>query len=49
LLGLPNFGERRRERDERMREKHAAIAYDQPNAPVTEVPASMVYGNNKSH
>jgi len=48
LLGVPNFGERRREREEKVRDKHAAIAYDQPNAPVTEVPAAVVYGT-KGH
>jgi hypothetical protein len=48
LLGLPNFGAHRREQEERVRDKHAAIAYDQPNAPVTELPASVVYGN-KGH
>jgi hypothetical protein len=49
VFNLPNFGEHRRERDEKARAKHAAIAYDQPNAPVTEVPASMVYGNGRGH
>jgi hypothetical protein len=49
LLGLPEFGAHRREREERAREKHAAIAYDQPNAPVTQLPAKMVYGDNKGH
>jgi hypothetical protein len=44
LLGVPQFGKRRREREEKAREKHAAIAYDQPAAKVTELPASMVYG-----
>jgi len=48
LLGLPTFGAHRREQEEKARDKHAAIAYDQPNAPVTELPASMVYGN-KGH
>jgi hypothetical protein len=50
LLGIPEFGGRRRAREEQARAKHAAIAYDQPNTPVTELPASMVYGGgNKSH
>lgn len=50
LLGIPNFGEHRRQRDERARDKHAAIAYDQPSAQVTELPASMVYGTGaKGH
>ncbi|HKI17052.1 MAG TPA: hypothetical protein VKA15_04200, partial [Isosphaeraceae bacterium] len=48
ILGLPTFGAHRREKEERAREKHAAIAYDQPNAAVSELPASMVYGN-KGH
>jgi len=48
VLNLPTFGEHRREREERAREKHAAIAYDQPNASITELPASMVYGT-KGH
>jgi hypothetical protein len=47
LLGLPIAGTRRRERAEKEREKHAAIAYDQPKQQVTELPASMVYGNKK--
>jgi hypothetical protein len=46
VLRLPDFGEHRRERAEKAREKHAAIAYDQAGAPVTELPASMVYGKN---
>ncbi len=45
ILGLPSFGAHRREQEERARAKHAAIAYDQQNTPVTELPASMVYGN----
>jgi hypothetical protein len=49
VLNLPNWGEHRREREDRAREKHAAIAYGQPNAPVSELPASMVYGNGKGH
>jgi hypothetical protein len=44
LLGLPQFGQARRERDAKAREKHAAIAYDQSNRDVTELPASVVYG-----
>ncbi len=46
LLGIPQFGRLRRQEEEKERQKHAAIAYDQPNQPVTELPASMVYGNN---
>jgi hypothetical protein len=45
LLGLPIIGERRREREDKEREKHAAIAYGQQDAKVTELPASMVYGS----
>jgi len=44
LLGIPKFGGIRREREDKERQKHAAIAYDQPGAKVTEVPASVVYG-----
>ncbi len=44
LLGLPKFGQIRRDREEKERDKHAAIAYDEPGAKVTELPASMVYG-----
>jgi hypothetical protein len=44
LLGIPEFGQRRRQREDKEREKHAAIAYGQPGAPVTELPVSMVYG-----
>ena len=39
LLGIPKFGELRREREDKERQKHAAIAYDQPGAKVTELPA----------
>jgi hypothetical protein len=44
LFGLPQFGRHWRERQDKDRQKHAAIAYDQPDAKVTELPASMVYG-----
>jgi hypothetical protein len=44
MLGVPMFGARRRAEEEKERQKHAAIAYDQPGAKVTELPASMVYG-----
>jgi hypothetical protein len=47
LLGLPIRGHARREREEEARQKHASIAYDQPNQPVTELPSSLVYGKNK--
>lgn len=50
LLGFPDFGARRRAQEEKARAKHAAIAYDQTNTPVNELPAAMVYGNgNKGH
>ena len=44
VLGVPKFGQRRRAEEDKERQKHAAIAYDQPGAKVTEIPASMVYG-----
>jgi len=44
LLGLPIIGQGRRAREEQERQKHASIAYDQPDRSVTELPASMVYG-----
>jgi hypothetical protein len=47
LFGLPRLGQHRREREEKARERHASIAYDRPDRPVTELPASMVYGNGK--
>jgi hypothetical protein len=43
LIGIPKFGRMRRESEDRERQKHAAIAYDQPNAKITELPASVVY------
>ena len=43
-LGVPKFGQRRRAEEEKERQKHAAIAYDQPGTKVSELPASMVYG-----
>jgi hypothetical protein len=46
LFGLPKFGSYWRERDERRREQHASIAYDQPNQQVKELPASVVYGRS---
>jgi hypothetical protein len=49
LLGIPKFGELRREREDKERQKHAAIAYDQPGAKVTELPSSMVYGEKSGH
>ncbi len=44
LLGLPLLGTHRREREEKERDKHASIAYGQTGAPVTDLPASVVYG-----
>jgi hypothetical protein len=44
LFGIPKFGQIHRERADRERQKHAAIAYDHQNQPVTELPASVVYG-----
>ena len=41
---MPKFGQCRRAEEDKERQKHAAIAYDQPNAKVSELPASMVYG-----
>jgi hypothetical protein len=49
LLGIPKFGGLRREREDQERQKHAAIAYDQPGAKVNELPASMVYGDKNGH
>ena len=44
LLGLPRFGQHRRAREDKEREKHASIAYGDQSSKVTELPASMVYG-----
>jgi hypothetical protein len=44
LLGLPLLGTHRREREEKERDKHASIAYGQTGTPVTDLPASVVYG-----
>jgi hypothetical protein len=44
LFGLPLIGAHRREREEKEREKHASIAYGQNGSPVTDLPASVVYG-----
>jgi hypothetical protein len=49
LLGIPKFGGLRREREDKERQKHAAIAYDQPGTKVTELPASMVYSDKSGH
>jgi hypothetical protein len=45
LLGLDALGKHRRDAEAKDRQKHASIAYDQPNQPITELPKSMVYGN----
>lgn len=45
LLGISAIGRHRREaREERTRESHASISYSPPNEPITELPASVVYG-----
>ena len=45
LFGIGGIARHRREaRDDKERDKHASIAYDPPAQPVTEVPASLVYG-----
>lgn len=49
LLGIPKIGAIRREREDKERQKHAAIAYDQPGAKITDLPASMVYGDKSGH
>jgi hypothetical protein len=43
VLGLPQVGRLRREREEKQRQQHAAIVYGDPNQKVNELPASMVY------
>jgi hypothetical protein len=44
ILGVPKFGAHRRGEEDKERQKHASIAYDQANTKVVELPASMVYG-----
>jgi hypothetical protein len=45
LFGLDAIGRRgREERERRNREKHASISYQPHTGPVTELPASLVYG-----
>jgi hypothetical protein len=45
MLGFGGLAKRHREaREDKDREHHAAIAYDPPAKAVTELPASMVYG-----
>jgi hypothetical protein len=47
LFGIPKFGQVRREWADKERQKHASIAYDQPEQAVTSLPASVVYGKNR--
>ncbi|HEX3448603.1 MAG TPA: hypothetical protein VHS97_10145 [Isosphaeraceae bacterium] len=49
LLGIPKMGTIRRKIEDKERQKHAAIAYDQPGGKVTDLPASMVYGDKNGH
>ena len=44
VFGLPKLGKLHEERVEKRREQHAAIAYGDPNQKVTDLPASVVYG-----
>jgi hypothetical protein len=47
LLGLPDLRRLRRESDSyKSREPHASISYQENAAPVSELPASMVYGKD---
>ena len=48
ILGIPLIGTHRRQREQRERENHAAIAYGDSKQKVTELPASMVYGKDTS-
>ena len=45
-IGFPKLGQHYRERQDKERQKHAAIVYGESGPPVTELPASMVYGKN---
>ncbi len=47
VLGLPQFGRLRRERQAKERQQHAAIAYGDPNQKVIDLPASMVYSKGE--
>jgi hypothetical protein len=48
LFGVTGFGRERREaRARREEESHASIAYEEKSEPVTELPASVVYGKKK--
>jgi hypothetical protein len=45
LFGVGGITRHAREaRADRQKQQHASIAYDPPSQPVTELPASMVYG-----
>jgi hypothetical protein len=48
LFGVSDLARERRERRglkaQKLRDQHAAIAYDEKSQPVTELPASVVYG-----
>jgi hypothetical protein len=46
LLGIPKFGYFRRRDEDKERQKHAAITYDQSASQVNELPASLVYGKD---
>jgi hypothetical protein len=46
LLGIPKFGRARRAREDKERQKHASITYDQNASQVNELPASLVYGKD---
>jgi hypothetical protein len=46
LFGLPKFGQLRREREDKERQKHASIAYGEVDGHINELPASMVYGKD---
>jgi len=45
ILGFRSPGRISRAREEAERSRHASIAYGQGNQPVTELPASVVYGS----
>jgi hypothetical protein len=49
LFGLDVFSHLRRDHETKERDKHASIAYGDSARPVTELPASMVYGDGSSH
>jgi hypothetical protein len=44
VFGLPILGKHHQQRVEKRREQHSAIAYGDPNKKVTDLPASVVYG-----